>query len=510
MKTVMVLTILLTGFAAAEWIDLGFDNLQHAEIVMVESSTSGMVLDVFVPSIRLTDVSRSGLDFTNLNIPGATMSAREPGYPQLPKISFLAAVPSNPAVSISVERMRIEEIGRLKPYPMQPIPYDNAEEPPFTYEPAAYQGLAYPDETVQYKLDGVLRGVSVGRFAVNPLIWDADTELLSVCSHIRVRIDFGGDVDVDPRLYSRYFLPTYRQALLNSDVLGEPENVLSTRTAQPVYAGNIREAREIDAADLLILAGDDFVDTMIQDFVTAKHEQGYLPAVVAAGSWSQTEIEDYIQDAYDNWTVPPSFVLLVGDSPEITAYNSPTGIWSDNRYFCVDGGDYMADIYHGRFCTPTDHYPDVQDKQLIWQFNPTTDSDFWNNLLSAGMLETGGDNTSNRWFLYTCETVHDTYEDIYGKTAERVYVTDSNVDPPYYYRDDLPSAGEQIPLEITYDGTTQDIIDCINDGIFLVQHRDHGSVSGWADPPFYISDFGDLTNTNDRSPFVFSFNCSTG
>ncbi|MBD3278702.1 MAG: hypothetical protein GF388_10410, partial [Candidatus Aegiribacteria sp.] len=315
MKIAVILLAFLAGFAAAEWIDLGLDGLQHAEISVVESSTSGMVLDVFVPGIQLTDMTQSGMDFTNLNIPGATMSAPEPGYPQLPKISFLAAVPSDPAVSISVERMRVEEIGRLRPYPMQPIPYDNAEEPPFTYESAAYQGVSYPDETVQYKLDGVLRGVSVGRFSVNPLIWDADTEDLSLCSYMRIRIDFGADVDVDPRLYSRFFLPTYRQALLNSDVLGEPQMVSVARTSQPIYAGNIRQAREIDAADLLIMAGDDFVDTMIQDFVTAKHEQGYMPAVVAAGSWTQTEIADYIQDAYDNWTVPPSFVLLVGDSP---------------------------------------------------------------------------------------------------------------------------------------------------------------------------------------------------
>ncbi|MCK5115651.1 MAG: T9SS type A sorting domain-containing protein, partial [Candidatus Aegiribacteria sp.] len=194
--------------------------------------------------------------------------------------------------------------------------------------------------------------------------------------------------------------------------------------------------------------------------------------------------------------------------PELTAYNAPTGMWSDNRFVCVDGSDYMADIYHGRFATPTDFYPNIEEKQLKWQFDPIMDTDFWNTVLCAGMLEVSG-TVSNRWFLYTCETVHDTYEDIYGKTATRVYVTNATAQPPYYYNSNLPSNGEMVPPEITFDGTTTDIINSINDGVFIVQHRDHGSVSGWADPSFHTANLASLTNGME-APIVFSFNCLTG
>ena len=175
----------------------------------------------------------------------------------------------------------------------------------------------------------------------------------------------------------------------------------------------------------------------------------------------------------------------------------------------MDGSDYMADIFHGRFCAPTDLYPNIEEKQLKWQFDPLTDPGFWNNLLCAGMLQTYGGSTSARWFLYTCETVHDTYEDIYGKTAHRVYQTDASGAPPYYYRDHLPSHGEMVPAEITFDGTSSDVIDVINDGVFLIQHRDHGSISGWGEPSFHISNLSSLTN-GDETPVVFSFNCLTG
>lgn len=508
MKTTVFVLLIVCGALFADWIDFGFNAVDHATVTVIESTPSGMVIDIMIPGIGLTEASEDGLDFTILNVPGMTISALEPGYPQLPKVSFLAALPENPSVTFTVESMKTVEIGQLTPYPMQPIPYDNDDMPPFTYVPSAYQAGAYPDETAHCKVDGILRGVTVGRFAVNPIIWDPSTNELSVCCYIRLNIEFGGTVSVDERLYSRYFEPTYNQVLVNADILGEPQRTSHSNTSGPVYARNIREARDIDAADLLIIAGDDFVDSMMDAFVTAKWEQGYLPAVVAAGTWTYTEIQAYIQDAYDNWIIPPSFVLMVGDGPELTAYSAPTGIWSDNRFVCVDGSDYMADIYHGRFATPTDFYPNIEAKQLKWQFDPIMDYDFWNTVLCAGELELSGQ-TSTRWFLYTCETVHDTYEDLYGKTATRVYVKNSSASPPFYYNPGLPSNGEVVPAEITFDGTTSDIIDSINDGIFIIQHRDHGGVTGWSNPSFHTSDFTSLTNGME-APVVFSFNCLTG
>lgn len=283
---------------------------------------------------------------------------------------------------------------------------------------------------------------------------------------------------------------------------------MSSSSIEPVKALNRREADDITAADLLILAGDDFVDTMMDEFVTAKMEQGYLTALVAAGSWTQTEIKNYIQTAYDTWEIPPSFILFVGDSGDLTPYYA-NGMNGDNRYCCVDGSDYMADIYNGRFVTGTDFYPAVEAKVMKWQFDPLMDSDFWGNVLCAGMLQASGGTVATRWFLFTCETVRDTYQDIYGKTVEREYVKDTSQPPPYYYRSDLPSAGQMIPSDITWDGSATGILSSLNDGVFLVQHRDHGDVPGWADPAFYTSNLSGLAN-GERTPMIMSVNCLTG
>lgn len=506
----MFLLVALSSLSMAEWIDFGVTDLGHASLEVVECSPSGFTVDLTVPGFFSETVTEQGMTFNVLSVPSLTPYAETEGAPMLPKASFLAAVPEFPDVSVTVEPIGDPVvIDNFNPSPMQPIPADNSYDPvPFTYLPDMYARGSYPVENAAFEEAGVLRGVNIGRFTVMPFSWDAGSQVLTVQPRLRVTVELGGSVQTDPRLRSRFFRNTYR-TLVNAQVLEAAAPSVHRSSGEVIRAHNIREARDITAADLLIIAGDDFVDTMMDTFIESKMQQGYLTAIVAAGSWTQTEIYDYIKDAYDNWEIPPSFILFVGDQGDLTSYNAPTGCYSDNRYVCVDGTDYLPDIFHSRFVTPTSHYPIVEDKILKWEFNPLMDADFWGHALTAGMLQANGGTVATRWFCFTLESVRDTYMNIYGKEVQREYVKDTSQPPPYYYRNDLPSAGQQIPMDIVWDGNAAGITDAINGGVFLVQHRDHGSVSGWADPSFHTSNLGSLTN-GDMTPMVMSTNCLTG
>jgi hypothetical protein len=48
----------------------------------------------------------------------------------------------------------------------------------------------------------------------------------------------------------------------------------------------------------------------------------------------------------------------------------------------------------------------------------------------------------------------------------------------------------------------------INNGAYMLLHRDHGGETGWGEPDYGISDLGGLHN--EMYPFVFSINCLTG
>ncbi len=57
-------------------------------------------------------------------------------------------------------------------------------------------------------------------------------------------------------------------------------------------------------------------------------------------------------------------------------------------------------------------------------------------------------------------------------------------------------------------GNNGDILDALNNGSFMLQHRDHGFEQGWGEPAFSNSDINNLTNTD--LTFIFSVNCLTG
>ncbi len=507
MKFISLLMI-LAAIAGAEWIDFGLDGLPSAEITVLEATPAGMLVELNVPGIEINRIAEEGRIYHELSIPGMIPNAAGEGHPSIPSLSFLAAVSDAGVSSITVEQASWFELGQFTPAPMQPIPADNSYEAvPFTVVPESYSGI-HPFQQTSWVSDGVLRGVDIGRINISPIRWNAETGILSGSPRMLIRIEFAGSVSMEQRLHSRFWNSTFQRTLVNADVLGSPVTTVNSTNPVSTKALTREQADDITAADFLIIAGDDFVDTMMDSFTAAKMEQGFLTALVAAGSWSQAEIETYVQNAYDTWTIPPSFVLFVGDSGDLIPYTG-NGMSSDNRYCCVDGSDYMADIFNGRFVTGTNNYSAVEDKILKWEFDPLMDTDFWNNGLCAGMLQALGGTVADRWFCFTCETVRDTYQNIYGKTFNREYVKDTSAAPPYYYRSDLPSAGQMIPSDIVWDGDAAGILSSINNGVFLVQHRDHGDVTGWGDPAFYISDLAGLTN-GEKTPIVMSINCLTG
>jgi len=516
MRTIIVLLVLFS-MATAEWVDFGISYLDHASLEVVECTASGFVVEITLPGFQNNSISQNGMTFNSISVPALTPYAVAEGAPMLPKASFMAAIPDNPNVSIRVEALEAPVVfENITPSPMQPIPEDSSYDPiPFTYLPETYSHGSYPSQEAVFEDSGILRGVNMGRFTVIPFHWDAETGLLTVTPKLRVTVDLGGNVNVDPRLQSRFFANTYR-TFVNSEILGEPERTISSENSEPVKACNIREAREITEADLLIIAGDDFVDTMMDAFIDVKMDQGYLTAIVAAGSWTQTEIKDYIQNAYDNWEIPPSFILFVGDHEQLstTTYTpGPMGnVDTDNRYVCMDGSsDYNADIFHARFVTPTIDYPIVEEKILKWQFDPLMDADFWGNALCITYLHMGEpfDPIAIWWNCFTSEAVRDTYTNIYGKTVQREYLVDTSASLPYYYRPDLPSAGQMIPVEIVYDGSAAGILASMNSGVFLVNNVSYGDVDGWYFPSFHTSHLSGLTN-GEKTPMVIGTNPWTG
>ncbi|MCK5079178.1 MAG: hypothetical protein KAR09_04510, partial [Bacteroidales bacterium] len=239
------------------------------------------------------------------------------------------------------------------------------------------------------------------------------------------------------------------------------------------------------------------------------------------GGNTTSAIENFVDEAFSTWNVPPVAILLLGDFGT-TGNTVISPIWnsycaSDNIYADVSGNE-LPDVIFARMTAQNEtHLETMITKVINYETDPPTDPDFYNHPITALGWQT------ERWFQICSETVGGYFKHELGKDPVRInaiYSGNPSVDPwstnpnthmvlDYFGPDGLGYI-PATPAELGgwSGGNATDVINGINDGAFLLQHRDHGGVTGWGEPDFQSSDINSLTNT-DLS-FIFSINCLTG
>jgi hypothetical protein len=135
-------------------------------------------------------------------------------------------------------------------------------------------------------------------------------------------------------------------------------------------------AQEIGAR-YLIITHDNFYDA-IQPLAQWKHKKGIRTKVIKLseiGSDS-TQIKNYITDAYNNWQIPPEFLLLVG-APNYLPFPQIGWTYTDNYYTDIEGNIYN-EILSGRLTVhnPTEAQT-VVNKILLYERTPYMDDSLW-------------------------------------------------------------------------------------------------------------------------------------
>lgn len=151
----------------------------------------------------------------------------------------------------------------------------------------------------------------------------------------------------------------------------------------------------------LIITVAEFVDALepLVEWKTACGYDVHVATTDEAGTTSGV-IRDYIRAAYETWETPPLFVLLAGDVEFVPAFNS-LGNVSDHLYGCVDGDDYISDLYVGRFSAKEADDIAVQVAKTVgYESDPdTTAADNWFSraLLVAGNSGSSTPKPTSRW-----------------------------------------------------------------------------------------------------------------
>jgi len=427
------------------------------------------------------------------------------------KAGFLMAVPEDGSVTVTAVMPDTVSLGPTAPPSMPSLPAEDS--PPVRTTPVPVDA-PYPHAQAALVREGVLRGVPVARANVIPYSWDPATGELLHFPAVVARFEFGGGLDLSGEGGGPFFARLLRSRLVNGGLLPEPtfpDAGAGTGADGPVLVENPSKLDDVGGADLLIICGNGLLES-VDDLAEMRHRQGYLTVVVDGFGLDAHQIAALIREAYDTWDPAPSYVLLVGDSQLLpTTYADSTGVWTDNRYCCVDGDDFMADIYCGRLPVVAGEAEWAEGKVMAWETAPPDDAGFWNRaLLATTFQDADANNVEDIWFCFTSEVLARTLSDSLGKTVLREYIRTGQASPDtLWYRSDPPATGEPVPQWMPWEGTAEGISAAFNQGVFLVQHRAHGYTGTWGGPFWGLGNLPELDNAG-RTPLVLSINCHTG
>ncbi len=260
------------------------------------------------------------------------------------------------------------------------------------------------------------------------------------------------------------------------------------------------DTKNLEGIGYLIITPAEFT-TALAPFVL-KEAEGYQVTVATLETIGSTNtlIKSYIENAYNNLTVPPTYLLLVGDTNVIPSWptfqtpactTSPCFRKSTDLYYTTITPDIVPDILVGRL-------PARDQAQL------TT---ILNKLNNYAALTGNEDWVRKAAFVATADGTH--YSEAEG--SHNYVITNHTL--PRGYTGTFPSSPAPYPggdklYRITYSAQKTNLITSINDERSLVIYSGHGSPTSWSDFSFYREDISSL-DADQVYPFVAGFACET-
>jgi len=440
-------------------------------ISLISSDLNHINLKVDIENIHTSNTIQNGQNYTTLTISN-THSSGLVGEPLIPVIRKIVEVPHG--AEVEIQAAALEEYQRFitnRLYPVQPsvlkIPGVTEE---FTIDNSAYlSGIIYGEQIVKITDSGFIRGHRFITLEIYPVQYDPGDGTITFRNLIDVNLVLtGSDLHTTQQAYRRYY--TRMSEIFLENIMLNAFAYDNTENYPPLPIG------------FLIIAPDAWISTL-DSFANWKHMKGFnvtIASLTQTGS-TNTSIKNYIQNAYDQWDIPPQFVLFVGDN-DIPAYTGTQSYTiTDHPYAQLDGSDMLPDVWTGRWSVSSiSQLQNIIEKTMIYEH-----PDLWNN--------------GNAWCK---KAVFMASNDNYTVSeGSHRWVIQTFLGPAGYLCDTLWNHSG---------ATTSQVSTSYNDGRAHGVFSGHGSSYSWADgPQFTKSNVNALTNAY-MYPVVQSYACNTG
>ncbi|MCF7920563.1 MAG: hypothetical protein K9N06_11685 [Candidatus Cloacimonetes bacterium] len=291
------------------------------------------------------------------------------GLPDLPVFTKALIIPDEGTPTLEIISFEQREFKDVMVYPQEVLQFEHeAAKDNFTINREFYQGRSiYPAEIAWVGEPAIMRDIRVLPVTFSPFSYDTSRRTLTVYSNIVVEVTVTGSGGINARYRSgkrsRAFEAMYRANTLNYDQLG------------------YRDEYQVPAILFICDNNDDVLENLA--YLTEwKKQKGFnvVVATTAETGTSNISIKDYIQDAYDNWEIPPEYVNIMGDGNGAymieTWYN--TSGEGDHPYSQLEGADVLGDIILGRMTfNSIASLQTVISKAISYETNPFMGQTDW-------------------------------------------------------------------------------------------------------------------------------------
>ena len=309
-----------------------------------QKQINGTSLLVEIPAVGMKSISVNSTEYKEISLPVAEhLFPAQPGLegePDLPALSSLVIIPDQAGVELSVTYSGYDTFEGIDIAPVQPSPADNDPDAPipFTQNQSLYSTDAFfPEQLAASAEPVIMRDVRAVQIQLNPVQYNPVRHELRVYRDLSVSLTYGGEV-VNPKLtrtnyLSDGFYPIYKATFANFEE----------------FFSNV----EIKRGGYMIICKPALADSL-KPLAAWKHQKGYYVRIVRttdiAANPTSTQIFNYIKTAYQTWADPPEYVMIVGDKDgTFVVPDYPYSSYSsDHHYACVDGTDFLPDIFVAR------------------------------------------------------------------------------------------------------------------------------------------------------------------
>ena len=480
----LLITLLIPFILNAEWIPLKKNRTENAppKVTLMSNDQKSSVVRIELSGFDLKEIQSGRTTYQSVDLLSES-STTTPGFPELPYIAKVLAIPDN--ASVSVEILETGDVTTFRDIHLAPARaswYEGDPEPPYAESDAAYRSQAlYPSVAASLEPPAIFRDFRIARLSVFPVRYNAAKKELYVASSLTVRVNYGNGPAENPKTTpKRAIAPSFGK--LYRGVIFNYQEVLDEQ-----YGG-----RE-DGRDLILCIMPDEFYNSFQIYADWKRQSGTDVHIskftdIGANGTNPDIIKNHIADAYHNWEYPPTYVLMVGDDgvfpKKIVTY--PDYSFPDEDYFVeIDGNDYIPELMIGRWTNQGDYRMQIMiHKFLLYEQTPNT--------------------TSTAWFKKATVCANNSYESqVETKRFARMMMMTYG---HFTSVDTLMSDGSGWGWDCTVD--LQDILDAINDGRSYLNYRGEGWSDGWQANcySFSTSDVSGLNN-GEHFTFVTSIGC---